>query len=448
MQVHVVSGTIVSRRSIGQSLAFAEIDATEPPSHHHRDVKARKSIKVKFNRQSFLGAGSPSDAAEDGIDNERLVGDGALDDLFPTKKSSLPYGAKVKVQLGNCTKKSGAPDDCCIWEVLRWKITHHPKDLAEKLASLEIAGTSVEGSSAARQQVVVGNGAMSCSTYLKIRRQQFDQVHNEKKQQSHHLNGKAQIPERIQTNNTMTVDEFCHGGKRAKAKRAKVFAAWVLETFFGMPFVDESFCRPCNFTTEKTIAAKTNYKLPTEEVHIFDIAGGKGHLSLELVLQQMLRRSEVQSHHISKCTIIDPVVRKGDAKMRHSKLQKLKGTAPMITHLATCFEADFFENKLIDSQNKDAASEMILVGLHPDQCTESIVDAALQSGSSFAVVPCCVYPDLFPNRHYWVDGKLLPVRTYDEFLKYLMQKDNGIKMSTLPIEGKNVVLYKDCIGKG
>jgi hypothetical protein len=32
----------------------------------------------------------------------------------------------------------------------------------------------------------------------------------------------------------------------------------------------------------------------------------------------------------------------------------------------------------------------IVVGLHPDQATEPIVDFALENNKSFAVVPCCV----------------------------------------------------------
>ena len=40
----------------------------------------------------------------------------------------------------------------------------------------------------------------------------------------------------------------------------------------------------------------------------------------------------------------------------------------------------------------------IFVGLHSDQATEAIVDYALLSGRPFAVVPCCVFPKLFPTR--------------------------------------------------
>ena len=34
----------------------------------------------------------------------------------------------------------------------------------------------------------------------------------------------------------------------------------------------------------------------------------------------------------------------------------------------------------------------LVLGLHPDQATDSIVDFAMHFGKPFAVVPCCVFP--------------------------------------------------------
>ena len=33
----------------------------------------------------------------------------------------------------------------------------------------------------------------------------------------------------------------------------------------------------------------------------------------------------------------------------------------------------------------------IVLGMHPDQATEAIIDFAIRFGRSFAVVPCCVF---------------------------------------------------------
>ena len=40
----------------------------------------------------------------------------------------------------------------------------------------------------------------------------------------------------------------------------------------------------------------------------------------------------------------------------------------------------------------------LVLGLHPDQATEPIVDACLAAGKAFAVVPCCVFPEENPHR--------------------------------------------------
>ena len=40
----------------------------------------------------------------------------------------------------------------------------------------------------------------------------------------------------------------------------------------------------------------------------------------------------------------------------------------------------------------------VVVGLHPDQATDALVDFALASGKPFAVVPCCTYGADFPKR--------------------------------------------------
>ncbi|KAF1772834.1 Nucleic acid-binding, OB-fold [Phytophthora cactorum] len=40
----------------------------------------------------------------------------------------------------------------------------------------------------------------------------------------------------------------------------------------------------------------------------------------------------------------------------------------------------------------------VFVGMHPDEATEAIVDAALKLGKPFAIVPCCVMSRVFPDR--------------------------------------------------
>lgn len=79
-----------------------------------------------------------------------------------------------------------------------------------------------------------------------------------------------------------------------------------------------------------------------------------------------------------------------------------------------------------------------VVGLHPDQATEVIVDFALSHSKPFAVVPCCVFPRQFPQRRQ-KDGGL--VITTEEFIQYLVDKDPRIRLAYLEMEGRNKVVY-------
>jgi len=80
----------------------------------------------------------------------------------------------------------------------------------------------------------------------------------------------------------------------------------------------------------------------------------------------------------------------------------------------------------------------VMVGLHPDQATDAIVDIGLALQIPWAVVPCCVFPNLFTRRKL-ADGRT--VRNYDDLCDYIRQKDPNIHESILPCRGRNVVLY-------
>ncbi len=79
-----------------------------------------------------------------------------------------------------------------------------------------------------------------------------------------------------------------------------------------------------------------------------------------------------------------------------------------------------------------------LVGMHPDEATELIVDYALQKRIPFAVVPCCVFASLFPSRRL-ANGQ--PVTTYEELVAYLLEKDVRIRTAFLNVHGRNQILY-------
>ncbi|KAL3139949.1 hypothetical protein ABBQ38_004237 [Trebouxia sp. C0009 RCD-2024] len=81
----------------------------------------------------------------------------------------------------------------------------------------------------------------------------------------------------------------------------------------------------------------------------------------------------------------------------------------------------------------------VIVGIHPDQAAEPIIDFAQRTGRPFAMVPCCVYPMEFPRRRL-PDGTW--VRKYEQLIEYLTSRDpHHIKVATLPFEGRNQVVY-------
>jgi hypothetical protein len=91
----------------------------------------------------------------------------------------------------------------------------------------------------------------------------------------------------------------------------------------------------------------------------------------------------------------------------------------------------------------------LIIGLHADQATEPIVDFALAARVPFAVVPCCVHPSAFPHRRI-IDTSsredtglsvLKPVRSYEDFITYLLAKSPLIRRHDLTIGGRKTVLF-------
>jgi hypothetical protein len=80
----------------------------------------------------------------------------------------------------------------------------------------------------------------------------------------------------------------------------------------------------------------------------------------------------------------------------------------------------------------------LIIGMHPDQAAEHIVEFGIRNNVPFAVVPCCVYQKQFPRRKL-LNGNL--VREYAELIEYLLEKDPRINALELDFEGKNILLY-------
>ena len=92
----------------------------------------------------------------------------------------------------------------------------------------------------------------------------------------------------------------------------------------------------------------------------------------------------------------------------------------------------------LEERGARAARECsVLVGLHPDQATDAIVDLALRLRKPFAIVPCCVFPSDNPQRE--LNG--VRVRSFRQFIDFLKAKDGAIREAALDFDGRNVLLY-------
>ncbi len=189
-------------------------------------------------------------------------------------------------------------------------------------------------------------------------------------------------------------DPWSDEQKACKPHRAKVFATWLVETF----------------------ALSSGSR-------VLDVAGGKGDVSIEL------------AHHGVACTVVEPNLRPSAKRRGATGAGARANAAPVVQWREATFAGD----------ETDLPPHDLIVGLHPDQATEPIVDAALRTGVPFAIVPCCVFASERPRTLRTEGGRDMPVVAYGEFVEYLQQKataaGRSCRLAFLPLRGKNRVLY-------
>uniref|UniRef100_A0A7S0T091 C3H1-type domain-containing protein n=1 Tax=Mantoniella antarctica TaxID=81844 RepID=A0A7S0T091_9CHLO len=261
------------------------------------------------------------------------------------------------------------------------------------------------------------------------------------------------------------VSDGQHGGSgnASKSKHNLVFCRWLVDTF-GVDAL-----RRCPSSGGEGV---------------IDIAGGRGMLSLELAL----------THHV-RATLVEPKpLRLNKAYQRRVKKWRQRRSEAECVGAAEAESDSSADNRdrdwdkdggvpsvaLAESENRprtrsnthvadqsqaadldmpvhhvqaefhglggsaDAVIAAVrtagtILGMHPDAPTGHIVDAALTLGKSFAVVPCCVFASLFPERRTPA-GSL--VSTYEELLDYLQAKSPDIQRAELACEGRRVVLFR------
>lgn len=151
---------------------------------------------------------------------------------------------------------------------------------------------------------------------------------------------------------------------------------------------------------------------------VLDIAGGQGDVCFELSI-----------HYDIPSILIDP-------KKRLKNEEQEKQLSPQHPELPLQIVQSFDANLFSMEEVQQCSA---IIGMHPDEATETIVDFALQFHKPFAILPCCVLSHKFPTRRD-PNGKL--VQSYDEFIEYLSNKVPNCERVQLDFPGRNLVLYR------
>jgi len=257
-------------------------------------------------------------------------------------------------------------------------------------------------------------------------------------------------------------------GRDRNVSRSRIFRTWLENTF----------------TKERL----------SQGAGIMDVAGGKGELSWELMgygempativdprpldivrmMKGLTANKIVRLRRESSSTVLDqtqlPLAVTAVLPLpKHVRcwfdypFGSSKDSSLMDKNIATYHEDDLQSNSGEEKKLLALAQECSsVVGMHADQATEAIVDFGLASGKPFAVVPCCVFPEMFPHRRLKSGDGVVggdkktkktkttrknkknkkndgAVRTYKEFCTYLEEK--GASLARLEFPGRNVVVY-------
>jgi len=216
-----------------------------------------------------------------------------------------------------------------------------------------------------------------------------------------------------------------HGARNQH--RHKYFVRWLIQTFPQL--------------SDTTSSSK----------HVLDVAGGKGETAARLVFchQQPVVMVDPRECDIATCfesLVVPKLPNKWQQRLMAQKQANPDFVDEIVDsrfqQLVTTFDETTLETSTEIQQAVKNAS--LLIGMHADGATEAIVDAALQYGKPFVVIPCCVFPRLFSQRTITQsDGTIVQVRSHEQFCQYLLEKDTRFVMEVLPFEGRNVSIWWD-----
>jgi hypothetical protein len=189
---------------------------------------------------------------------------------------------------------------------------------------------------------------------------------------------------------------------------------------------------------------------------VLDVAGGRGDVSFELhtVRGVCATLVEPRARKLSKAQHRWLAANCGVRRRKVDEAAVKAGTMkdPLAPFLCTQIQAKFpfvaNEADTVGVRTKDRlmADCSAVVGLHPDQATEAIVDFAVKQRKPFAVVPCCVFAsgtraNASTKRRIARGEAEARSMSFEAWLDYLQAKHPAVKRSFLPFEGKNCVLW-------
>jgi hypothetical protein len=182
-------------------------------------------------------------------------------------------------------------------------------------------------------------------------------------------------------------------GRAGHGARAKAFAAWLV----------------------------ANAPRGLLERGVLDVAGGRGDVAFELA-----------TVHGFPVTTVDP---RPPAPRSHQRRRWRVPGALRPGYVQASFDADF----IADERNAALLGGCgLLIGFHPDQATDAIVDFAVARSKPVVLVPCCVFARDFPDRRF-ADGS--DVASFEDLVRYCRERlGPAVRSEFLPYNGRNNAL--------
>lgn len=193
--------------------------------------------------------------------------------------------------------------------------------------------------------------------------------------------------------------------------------------------------------------------------HILDVAGGKGELTARMTLCHSTNVVLVDPRVADVLKVFQNTVFRSLPKKWQEKISA-QDSKDIAKKLDERFKQLIMNFPMDGSKDFDIVKELeknydllqavenctLMLGIHADGATESIVDIALHYRKPFMVVPCCVFPNLFKDRMVpsGIDeDTFIPVRNHEQLCHYLARKDSHFTIETLPFEGRNIAICWD-----